>query len=117
MAISTIPVTHVLLAGAGVIGLWFIYELLFSPLRNIPGPFISRFTNLYRAGLTLGGHVDDKFRSWHEQYGSTVRVAPNAVSIGDPDLIKVIYATKNAWIKVRGSLQHYYLVYLITPLM
>ena len=100
MAVSAISGTHLLLGVGALLLSRLVYDLLFSPLRHFSGPFLARFTHFYRSKLTFNGNVDDSFRSWHQQYGSAVRVGPNVVSISDPDLIKVIYATKNAWIKV-----------------
>jgi hypothetical protein len=36
----------------------------------------------------------------HRQYGSVVRIGPNALSISDPSMIRVIYSTRNPWKKV-----------------
>lgn len=76
------------------------YELLLSPLKAFPGPFISKFTDLWRAYLTRRGNVDEDVKSWHRRYGSAVRVGPNAISLSDPTLIKTVYTTRNEWIKV-----------------
>ena len=80
---------------------WVFWELVFSPLRAFPGPFASRFTNIWRAIATTSGHIDRTNVEWHRQYGSAVRVGPNTISISDPNLIRTIYATKNAWPKVK----------------
>lgn len=100
MAISAISGTHVLLAVGSLVVAKILYEFLFSPLRHIPGPFLARFTDFYRAGLTWLGDVDGNQRAWHRRWGSAVRVGPNTIGISDPDLIKVIYTTKNSWLKV-----------------
>jgi hypothetical protein len=76
------------------------WELVFSPLRAFPGPLAARFTNIWRAIATTSGHIDRTNVEWHRQYGSAVRVGPNTISISDPNLIRTIYATKNAWPKV-----------------
>ncbi|KAH8812220.1 putative cytochrome P450 [Xylogone sp. PMI_703] len=75
------------------------WELLFSPLRRFPGPLAARFTNLWRALATLSGRIDHANVKWHHRYGSVVRVGPNTISVSDPSLIRVIYATKTAWKK------------------
>lgn len=77
-------------------------ELLFSPLKAFPGPFAAKFTDFWRAFLTVRGNVDTEMRNWHKRWGRAVRVGPNAISLCDPDLIKVVYAStsKNAWRKV-----------------
>lgn len=100
MAIFAVSGIHVALGVVALLGVWIIYELAFSPLRHFSGPALARFTNFYRAGLTLRGKVDTNFKDWHRQWGTAVRVGTNCISISDPDLIKVIYTTKNAWVKV-----------------
>lgn len=53
------------------------YQLFFSPLARIPGPFwakLSDFGMLLRA-LGVDGHRD--FVSLHKKYGKVVRVGPN----------------------------------------
>ncbi|KAI8680400.1 hypothetical protein NCS57_00320500 [Fusarium keratoplasticum] len=99
MALSTISFTYVLYGGVTLIVARVLYEFFLSPLKHIPGPFLAKFTDFYRAGLTTRGHVDSTTRGWHKKWGSAVRVGPNAISISDPDLIRVIYTTKNPWRK------------------
>lgn len=100
MALSTISFIHVLCGGVALIVARVLYELFLSPLKHIPGPFLAKFTDFYRAGLTTQGNVDIITRGWHKRWGPAVRVGPNAISISDPGLIRVIYTTKNPWRKV-----------------
>lgn len=83
-----------------------IWEFLFSPLRAFPGPFAAKFTDAWRAFLTTRGNVDSITRGWHAKWGQAVRIGPNAISLSDPGLIKVVYAstTKKAWRKVWNNL-------------
>ena len=90
---------QILAAGAAILAFKYIYETLFSRLSSIPGPFLARITDLYRAAYTSRGDIDSTHRQWHEQYGTAVRIGPNTISFSDPDLIKVIYSTKGAWRK------------------
>ncbi|KAJ3526444.1 hypothetical protein NM208_g11184 [Fusarium decemcellulare] len=99
MAISTISASYLAYGIVGLIVARFLHEFFFSPLQHIPGPFLARFTDFYRAALTHQGHVDSYKRKWHKKWGVAVRVGPNAVSISDPELIRVIYTTKNPWRK------------------
>lgn len=108
MIVSSLTATHVLLGLVMVFSAKVLYDLVLSPLRHFRGPFLARFSDSYRAILTLGGRVDESYRKWHREWGTAVRVGPNAISIGDPDLIKVIYATKNPWLKVTRSLSDIY---------
>lgn len=98
------------LDGAAAVGalillgcVWVGYELFLSPLSAYPGPFAAGFTDLWRVYLTYLGNVDENHRRWHRRWGSAVRIGPRTLSVNDPDLIKVIYAStdKQAWLKVR----------------
>jgi len=82
-----------------------LWQVLASPLSAFPGPFTARFTDIRRAIAAASGHIDDVNRKWHKQYGTAVRIGPNTISFSDPNLIKTIYATKNAWRKVQWHLQ------------
>lgn len=62
-----------------------------SSLKNIPGPFIARFTRLFMLFRAAEGHADKLYPELHHKYGSIVRVGPNKVDISDPDMIPVIY--------------------------
>lgn len=100
MALVTFSIYHLLLIPFIFIVLNLTYQFLFSPIRHIPGPLPARITNIYRALITRTGIADQHYRQWHKTYGPAVRVGPNAVSISDPSLIKVIYGFKDAWVKV-----------------
>jgi hypothetical protein len=100
MAVLTLSLSDVLYAGFAFVVARILYDFLLSPLRHIPGPALSKYTDFYRAYLTTRGHVDSHIRAWHRKWGTAVRVGPNTVSISDPDLIKVIYTTRNPWRKV-----------------
>ena len=82
------------------------YELLLSQLRSFPGPFLAKFSDFFRAYLTMKGDVDAKYRQWHRKWGMAVRVGPHTISLSDPSLIKVVYETRNAWMKVNESIYH-----------
>ncbi|KAM6510768.1 hypothetical protein FSOLCH5_011213 [Fusarium solani] len=76
-----------------------IYSVFFHHYSDIPGPFWAKVSRLWLAKQVLSGTVDQTQRKLHEKYGSIVRIAPNEVSISDPDAIKTIYAVKNAFSK------------------
>ena len=67
------------------------YQLLLSPLRSIPGPFlasISPFPQLYH-GLKGDRHL--WLHKLHQKYGTHVRVAPNFVSVNTVTGLHDIY--------------------------
>ncbi|KAH8808618.1 cytochrome P450 [Xylogone sp. PMI_703] len=76
-----------------------IWGYLKSPLKDIPGPFFAKFTNLWRFFDTYSGRPELTQRILHERYGNAVRLGPNIVSLSDPSLIRTIYSSKGEFIK------------------
>ncbi|OGE57019.1 hypothetical protein PENARI_c002G09354 [Penicillium arizonense] len=79
-----------------------ITESLTSPLKNIPGPFWARFSNLWYFNRIRRGQFEHDNIKLHKKYGPIVRVAPNHYSISDTAAIKTVYGTgskfpKSAW--------------------
>ncbi|KIV99855.1 uncharacterized protein PV09_08523 [Verruconis gallopava] len=83
------------------------YELLFSPLRHVPGPFLARFTRLWYLRCMYSGKAEQEIITLHRKYAKqgqffapVVRLAPNMYSVVEAD--KSIYgvqtkATKSLW--------------------
>ncbi|KAF4951581.1 hypothetical protein FGADI_7356 [Fusarium gaditjirri] len=69
-----------------------IYNVFFHPLRAYPGPFFARATRLYQVYWDLRGQMHLKTKEWHDQYGGTVRIAPDELS----------YNTAQAWRDICG---------------
>ena len=76
-----------------------IYRQLTHPLRNVPGPIISRFTRLWYLIKVLGGDSPQELIRLHSKYGKVVRVAPNQYSVDDPEAVKLIYNRNSAFPK------------------
>lgn len=79
-----------------------VVRALFSPLKDIPGPFWTRFTTLWYFDRVRKAHFEQDNIRLHKQYGSIVRIAPNHYSISDVSAIKTVYGTgsrfaKSAW--------------------
>lgn len=73
-----------------------------SPLRDIPGPFWTRFTSLWYFNRVRHAQFEHDNIQLHQQYGPVVRLAPNKYSISDAPAIKTVYGTgsrftKSAW--------------------
>ena len=73
-----------------------------SPLKDIPGPWYSRLTNLVLKNAVTGGrrifYIDDL----HAKYGPVVRISPTEVAVSDVEGFKQIHAvsskfTKDIW--------------------
>lgn len=72
-------------------------------LRQVPGPFLARFSGLYRLSLVYAGKAPHEYRRVHQRYGRLVRVGPNHVSISDPTVIPQIYGIGTDFPKVNQA--------------
>lgn len=72
-------------------------------LRQIPGPFLARFTKLWRTWLVADGKAPFKYQQLHREYGPIVRSGPNTVEISDPAVIPTIYGINSKFRKVRSG--------------
>lgn len=81
--------------------LW-LSRAFFSPLKDVPGPFWTRFTSLWYFNRVRHGQFEHENIKLHQQYGSVVRIAPNQYSISDISAIRTVYGAgsqfpKSAW--------------------
>ncbi|KAL1845569.1 hypothetical protein Plec18170_009704 [Paecilomyces lecythidis] len=79
----------------------YVWKVLESPLNSIPGPFLAKWTNLWRLFDVWGGRCELTQKLLHEKYGPVVRLGPNCVSVGrpDPNLIAKLYGIKGDCLK------------------
>lgn len=89
----------VLFSGAAFI-LYFLLQFILDPLRDIPGPFLARFTRLWYFIEIYKGSFQLTEIDLHNKYGSIVRIAPHEYSIDDVDAAKTIYGLGNPFPKV-----------------
>lgn len=79
---------------------YFVYPYLSNgPLRRIPGPFLARFTNAWLFLQARRGRRFIAVNDAHRRFGPVVRIAPNHVSIVDPDAVNLIYGHGNGFTK------------------
>ncbi|KAL0952984.1 hypothetical protein HGRIS_007195 [Hohenbuehelia grisea] len=71
--------------------LWQKYGLRKDPLRDIPGPFLARWTPLWLAWQVRMGRRYLVVHELHKKYGPFVRIAPNHISVAHKDAIPVVY--------------------------
>ncbi|OJJ68595.1 hypothetical protein ASPBRDRAFT_199027 [Aspergillus brasiliensis CBS 101740] len=87
------------LAIAGVVLVTTHLILNYFRLRHIPGPFFAAFTDFTRRGWVLAGDLHQKHTDLHRQYGTVVRVGPQAVLVSQPAAIDRIYGFKAKFLK------------------
>ncbi|KAJ5401140.1 hypothetical protein N7465_011629 [Penicillium sp. CMV-2018d] len=83
----------------GVLCLHFIYNRLNSPLARIPGPAISKWTDLVYIHYWFAGKAPNYVHELHENYGPIVRTGPNRVDICSVDAVKEIHKTNSRFLK------------------
>jgi hypothetical protein len=94
---------HLVILGITAVVFHLLTTAQRSGLRQIPGPFLAKVTDLWRLfDHWRGTHVETQ-RSLHEKYGPAVRIGPNAVSLSDPALLKTVYSTRGEFAKVSSK--------------
>jgi len=78
-----------------------IYQVTwtYSKLREVPGPFAAKFTNLWRLLVVWRRDSHDRYVKLHKKYGDVVRIGPNCISISKPDMISNIYGIQKGYVK------------------
>ncbi|EEU34711.1 uncharacterized protein NECHADRAFT_97459 [Fusarium vanettenii 77-13-4] len=68
-------------------------------LNKIPGPWLAGFTDLWRLFIVRGRRAQEVHIELHKKYGPMVRLGPRAVSVADPEAIKIIYSPSSGYSK------------------
>ncbi|KAI1324099.1 cytochrome P450 [Xylariaceae sp. FL0255] len=82
--------------------LYYLVRSITGPLRNVSGPFLARFSDLWFAWQVKTGDFELTNIELHKAYGPIVRYGPNRYSISDPAAINIIYGhgtkfAKSSW--------------------
>ncbi|KAI4600550.1 hypothetical protein KJ359_000908 [Pestalotiopsis sp. 9143b] len=96
---TLLKVEHIVILSITAVVLRLLTSSRSSGLRDIPGPFLAKYTDFWRLiDHWRGTHVRTQ-RRLHEKYGPAVRIGPNAVSLSDPALLKTVYSTRGEFRK------------------
>lgn len=76
-----------------------IRTLWLSSLRRHPGPWMEKFTSLWLAKQCRNTRRSVAVMEQHKRYGDFVRIAPNHVSINNPEAVAEIYGHKSGCVK------------------
>jgi cytochrome P450 len=60
-----------------------VYNILYGPLSHLPGPFITKISNVGLKRATLQGRKMYYLDNLHKRYGPVVRISPDEASIID----------------------------------
>ncbi|KAF3112358.1 hypothetical protein TWF103_003148 [Orbilia oligospora] len=83
----------------GYLVLTAIYELYFSPLSKIPGPWYAAVSRLWLIYRSLRGGVIFTAYDLHKQYGPYVRMSPNEISVAEIESVRKIHAPSDPYEK------------------
>ncbi|KAI8654409.1 hypothetical protein NCS56_01398200 [Fusarium sp. Ph1] len=91
----------------GIATLWLLAGILLRLLVNkygqglnkIPGPWLAGFTDLWRLFIVRGRRAQEVHIELHKKYGPMVRLGPRAVSVADPEALKIIYSPSSGYSK------------------
>lgn len=105
----------------GVAILWLLAGILLRLLVNkygqglnkIPGPWLAGFTDLWRLFIVRGRRAQEVHIELHKKYGPMVRLGPRAVSVADPEAIKIIYSPSSGYSKVNFRTMNSHMAELI----
>ncbi|KAL2795247.1 cytochrome P450 [Aspergillus keveii] len=86
-------------ASVAVVLLYYLAGPFFSPLRDINGPALARYTRLWELYQNWCGQFEHITIALHKQYGPIVRLAPNRYSISDHSVIRTIYGAGSKFSK------------------
>ncbi|CAD6449404.1 7922718d-0402-41f7-a86e-2612013717c7 [Sclerotinia trifoliorum] len=89
-----VDISQIVLSASIVSVSYLLWVYFNSPLRNVPGPFLAKFTNIWRLLDVYGGRAELTHQLLHKKYGEAVRIGPNTVSLSNPKLIPTLYNLK-----------------------
>jgi len=79
---------------------FFLGNWLKPGLRSLPGPWLAKFSNIWRYHDVAKGRPDITLYQLHQQHGDYVRLGPSAVSVKNVEVLKTIYAINSGHAKV-----------------
>lgn len=87
---SLAPFEYAYLIALGLVFLTstIVRRRCFSPISNIPGPFLASITRLHHVFRIFKGKQSEWITNLHDEYGPFVRIAPNEVSVSHSDAPK-----------------------------
>jgi hypothetical protein len=104
--------SSVALISYGLIG-YIVFHLLRNYLEpglvGIPGPFLAKFTELWKLYQIWNWTFKSSLPGLHEKYDSTlIRVGPKQLSCSDPKAVELIYGFHTDFRKVSLKLRNLY---------
>lgn len=76
-----------------------VYKASTSPLRSLPGPWLTHFTKRPLQAATEGGRRIFYIHELHQKYGPIVRISPEEVAVADVEAFRQIHAVSGGFSK------------------
>ena len=94
--VSEVSITSVssLIPYASVLVLLFVLirQRYFSPISNVPGPFLGTVGTFFQVWEIFKGRINHTLNRLHREHGPLVRISYNEVSVCHPDAIQILAA-------------------------
>ncbi|KAI0161033.1 cytochrome P450 [Hypoxylon sp. FL1284] len=100
--VRNLSTAKLILSLVGLFLLRATYTAIRSPLSAVPGPLLSRWTDLHVRIKLLSGSKARYVHSLHEKYGPIVRLGPNEVDVSDVNGAREIHKVRSKYIKDPG---------------
>lgn len=97
--ILRLPVVHPFYTLLAFVIFRLAYNKFQPGLSSIPGPAAAAYTKLWRVYDVWRGTAHLTAIDLHRKHGALVRIAPNHVSVADPDFISRFYSIKEDYTK------------------
>ncbi|KAF5535251.1 benzoate 4-monooxygenase cytochrome P450 [Fusarium phyllophilum] len=88
-----------LIGGILILVLVQIVRYFYSPISRLPGPVTAKLSSFWLASQCQKVRRSEEVLKLHQKYGDFVQIAPNHVSINNPDAIQQIYGHKTGFVK------------------
>ncbi|KAI9695102.1 MAG: hypothetical protein M1820_008927 [Bogoriella megaspora] len=75
------------------------YRAFTSPLRHLPGPWYTKFSNVVLFWKVMAGQRSFYIDALHRKYGPTVRLSPNEADFMDAESFKTIHHASSKFVK------------------
>ncbi|KAJ5833375.1 hypothetical protein N7474_001686, partial [Penicillium riverlandense] len=82
-----------------------------TPIRDIPGPFLASFSSLWQVYQLWKGHTEEEIIKLHKKHGYFVRIRDNEVSVSHPDAVRqLLHANivKGSWYSIFSLPDYHY---------
>ena len=92
MLFSTLLTTTVVIVLAHLIRNYFAVP------TTVPGPFLARFSDLWRAYKEYNGLLRSELTKLHAKHGPLVRYGVRSISVSDPSVVDMVYGSRSGFV-------------------